>query len=108
MGLEVEGTVMDRRSRQRIWKLEGLLSKTERLLPAVLTTLEKSREPLEALFSRLREPVRRHTTAVAAIVISGEPKIDEPLVRAWERTLAHYRFATPNNDLCRRYRSTMT
>jgi hypothetical protein len=82
---------MDRRSRQRIWKLERLLSKTERLLPAVLTKLEKSREPLEAMFGRLREGIRLHTTAVAAIVISGEPKIDEPLVRAWERTLAHHR-----------------
>jgi hypothetical protein len=39
--------------------------------------------------------------AVAAIIISGDPKIDEPLVRAWERTLAHYRLEikdpTPNN-----------
>jgi hypothetical protein len=90
---------MDRRSRQRIWKLERLLSKTERLLPAVLTKLEKNREPLEAMFSRLREAVRLHTTAVAAIVISGEPKIDEPLVRAWERTLAHHRMDGDDSTL---------
>ena len=38
----------------------------------------------------IRESVRHHATSVAAIVISGEPKIDEPLVRAWERTLAHH------------------
>ena len=82
---------MDRRSRQRIWKLERLLSKTERLLPAVLTKLEKSREPLETMFSATRQVIRLHTTAVAAIVISGEPKIEEPLVHAWERTLAHHR-----------------
>jgi hypothetical protein len=81
---------MDRRSRQRIWKLERLLSKTERLLPAVLTKLEESRVPLEVIFRVMREQVRLHATAVAAIAISGEPKIDEPLVRAWERTLAHH------------------
>ena len=39
----------------------------------------------------MRQDLRLHTTAVAAIVMSGEPKIDEPLVRAWERTLAHHR-----------------
>jgi hypothetical protein len=83
--------VIDRRSRQRIWKLERLLSKTERLLTAVLTKQEESRIPLEVIFNGIREKVRLHATAVAAIVISGEPKIDEPLVRAWERTLAHHR-----------------
>jgi hypothetical protein len=92
---------MDRRSRQRIWKLERLLSKTERLLPAVLTKLEKSRVPFEIRFDLIREPVRLHTTAVAAIVLYGEPKIDEPLVRAWERTLAYHKIDeqtwTPNN-----------
>ena len=82
---------MDRRSRQRVWKLERLLSKTERLLPAVLTKLEKNRIPLEVIFRGIRKELRLHATAVAAIVISGEPKIDEPLVRAWERTLAHHR-----------------
>ncbi len=82
---------MDRGSRQRIWKLERLLSKTERLLPAVLTKLEKSRVPLEIRFDAIRESVRLHTTAVAAIVLYGEPKIDEPLVRAWERTLAYHK-----------------
>jgi hypothetical protein len=82
---------MDRRSRQRIWKLERLLSKTERLLPAVLTKLEKNRVPLEEIIPVIREKVWLHAIAVAAIVISGEPKIDEPLMRAWERTLAHHR-----------------
>jgi len=81
---------MDRGSRQRIWKVERLLSKTERLLAAVLTKLEESRVPLEVQLKVIRESVRHHATAVAAIVISGEPKIDEPLVRAWERTLAHH------------------
>jgi hypothetical protein len=82
---------MDRSSRHRVWKVERLLSKTEGLASAVLTKSEKTRVPLEDLFRVLRPAIRCHATAVAAIVISGEPKIDEPLVRAWARTLAHYR-----------------
>ena len=73
---------MDRRSRQRIWKLERLLSKTERLLPAVLTKQETHRIPMEVIFRGMREDVRLDASAVAAIVMSGEPKIDEPLVHA--------------------------
>jgi hypothetical protein len=81
---------MDRGSRQRIWKLERLLSKTERLLPAVLTKLEKSQLPLETAYSITRHTVRVHATAVAAIAMWGEPKIDEPLICAWKRTLAYH------------------
>jgi hypothetical protein len=33
---------------------------------------------------------RRHATAVAAIVLSGQPRVDEPLNRAWARALQHY------------------
>jgi hypothetical protein len=36
---------------------------------------------------------QRHAVAVAAIVLAGEPKIDEPLIRAWARTLRHYEIA---------------
>jgi hypothetical protein len=36
---------------------------------------------------------QRHATAVAAIVLAGEPKIDEPLIRAWARSLRHYEIA---------------
>jgi hypothetical protein len=36
---------------------------------------------------------QRHAIAVAAIVLAGEPKIDEPLIRAWARTLRHYEIA---------------
>jgi hypothetical protein len=91
---------MDRVSRQRIWKVERLLSKTERLIPAVLTKLEKSRIPLEVTFNVIRASVWLHTTAVTAIVISGEPKIDEPLVCAWKRTLAHHRIDENDSTPC--------
>ncbi len=36
---------------------------------------------------------RRHATAVAAIVLAGDPKIDESLIRAWARSLRHYEIA---------------
>ena len=39
---------MDRSSRHRVWKLERLLSKAEKLLPAVLTKREESKVSLEA------------------------------------------------------------
>lgn len=34
---------------------------------------------------------RLHTACVAAITLVGEPKIDEPLIEAWRRTLVHYK-----------------
>src|SRR5271157_4707385 len=43
-----------------------------------------------------------HATAVAAIVIYGQPRIDEPLVRAWARTLRHNRI-TIRNEYGRAY-----
>jgi hypothetical protein len=39
----------------------------------------------------LRPKALLHATAVAAVVIYGEPKIEEPLIRAWRRTLQHLR-----------------
>jgi hypothetical protein len=42
---------------------------------------------------------QRHATAVAAIVLAGEPNINEPLIRAWARTLRDYQIAIdPTND----------
>ena len=99
---QAERTLMDRSSRHRVWKLERLLSKAEKLLPAVLTKREESRVSLEQRFRIILPTIRWHATAVAAIVLSGKPKIDEPLVRAWARTLAYYGIegaTTPNNDL---------
>jgi hypothetical protein len=34
--------------------------------------------------------IRNHTIAGAAIVLTGAPKIDEPLARAWKRPLRHF------------------
>ena len=71
---------MDRSSRRRIWKVENLLAaeKKERE--------EKRRKEFENNVLH----ARYHATAVAAIILSGEPKIDEPLIKAWRRALQHY------------------
>jgi hypothetical protein len=91
---------MDRSSRRRIWKVERLLSKTEELVSTAREKREKSQEERFAWFEPLmRRDARLHATAVAAVVISGEPKIDEPLVRAWERTLAHHRLDIEDSTL---------
>jgi hypothetical protein len=91
---------MDRSSRQRIWKVEKLLSKAEELVSIARQKREKSRaETLAWLMPIRRGDARPHATAVAAIVISGEPKVDEPLVRAWARTLAHHRMDLQDSTL---------
>jgi len=71
----------DRRSRQhRLSKLEKLIS-----------TAVKEREEREKQFVQgLRDHARRHATEVAAIVLSGRAKIDEPLSIAWARALRCY------------------
>jgi hypothetical protein len=94
---------MDRSSRQRIWKVEKLLSKAEELVSIARQKREKSRaETLAWLTPVMRRDARLHATAVAAIVISGEPKVDEPLVRAWVRTLAHHRMDLQDSTLDKR------
>ena len=71
---------MDRSSRRRISKIEQGLSAAQK-------ERAERRDKLgqEYFFQALH-----HATAVAAIVLSGQPKIDEPLIRAWERALRHY------------------
>jgi hypothetical protein len=75
---------MDRRPRQRISKLEKLLSAAKR-------ECERKRKKFDEDWLR---QARLHATAVAAIVLSGKPKIDEPLSRAWTRALQHYQIET--------------
>ena len=71
---------MDRISQRRIWKDEKLLSAARK---------EREKKQKEK-YERYRFHARLHATAVAAIALSGEPKIDEPLIKAWMRALQHY------------------
>ena len=62
---------MDRRSRHRIGKCEELLS----------AALKERDERLKQVLQVAPTYARRHAAAVAAIVLSGRPRIDEPLER---------------------------
>lgn len=77
---------MDRSSQRRIWKVEELLSAAK---------TERERKQTKVSENCVRH-ARLHATAVAAIVLSGDPKIDEPLSQAWTRSLQHYRIRTTN------------
>jgi hypothetical protein len=71
---------MDRSSQRRVCKAEETLSIAKKQHE------EKRKKELETYVSS----ARLHATAVAAIVLSGQPKIDEPLIQAWTRALQHY------------------
>jgi hypothetical protein len=77
---------MDRRSRHRIGKCEELVS----------SALKEREERLKQFLRVGPTHARRHASAVAAIVLSGQPRVDEPLNRAWARALQHY--GIDNND----------
>lgn len=63
------------------------LSHVEKLVSNALNERAEKKKQLARIipfFTRL------HATAVAAILLAGQPKIDEPLYRAWTRALRHY------------------
>jgi hypothetical protein len=78
---------MDRNLSQRIRNVEKLLSKAQEF---VSLKLKKREEVLAQLKEDMRPRARLHATAVAAIVMYGKPRIDEPLIHAWVRTLRHH------------------
>jgi hypothetical protein len=56
-----------------------------------LSAAEKKRDKgLKEFLQKYPTDARRHALCVAAIVLSGQPKIDEPLERAWARALRAY------------------
>ncbi len=75
--------------------LRHRLSKTEKRIATALKEREKNEEKA---IKELPIHARHHATAVAAIVLAGQPKIDEPLIWAWQRALQHYGI----NELARR------
>ena len=77
---------MHRSSRRRIWKVEELLSAAKK----------EREEKREKWHKNCLRHARLQATAVAAIVLSGEPKIDEPLSQTWKRVLQHYQICERN------------
>ena len=71
---------MERRFRQRIREIEKQINEGKR----------KRKEEWIEIQAYWRPRARFHAAAVAAIVLQGEPKIDEPLERAWLRALERY------------------
>jgi hypothetical protein len=71
---------MDRNSQRRISKIESLLAVAQK-------NREEKRKKLREIYVL---HARYHATAVAAIVLSGQPRVDEPLNLAWARALEHY------------------
>jgi hypothetical protein len=87
----VEEMMMVRNLLQRIRNVEKLVSKAEKFLG-----LDERKEFEAQFIEDMRARALLHATAVAAIVIHGEPRIDEPLIRAWGRTLRHHRIIVKN------------
>jgi len=71
---------MERRFRQRVREIEKQINEEKR----------KRKEEWIEIQAYWRPRARFHAAAVAAIVLQGEPKIDEPLERAWLRALERY------------------
>jgi hypothetical protein len=71
---------MTRRSRHKIEKCDEVVS----------AALKERDEGLKQWLRVAPTDARRHATAVAAIVLAGQPRVDEPLSRAWARALQHY------------------
>jgi hypothetical protein len=80
---------MDQRSRHRIGKCEELLS----------AALKERDARLKQAAKMWPSQARRHSTAVAAIVLSGQPRVDEPLNRSWARALLHYGIDVSNEQI---------
>jgi len=83
--------MMVRNLSQRIRNVEKLVSKAEKFL-----RLDERKQARAQFREDMRARARLHATAVAAIVLYGQPRIDEPLIRAWGRTLRHHRIIVKN------------
>src|SRR6516165_12821770 len=69
-------------------RIERQLLKLENMLSLAQKQDEERRKKDYEIYVSLARP---HATAVAAIVLAGKPKVDEPLAEAWKRALRHYK-----------------
>jgi hypothetical protein len=76
-----------------------LLAKTEEII-SVEQKKRVARD--ESWYEAMRPFARTHATAVAAILMFGDPQIDEPLIRAWRRAFKSLGI-TPLNEYGREY-----
>jgi hypothetical protein len=80
--------LMKRKSSHKIAELEKRLS----------AALKKRDQGLKEFLQEGPIHARRHAVCVAAIVLSGQPRIDEPLERAWARALRAYGVGNDHDD----------
>ena len=85
---------MEHRLEKRIRKIERQLAGAENV---VAMELQKRAAEQEELLKHYLSQIRCHAISVAAIVLYGEPKIDEPLVRAWGRVLRYHGIAVSHD-----------
>jgi hypothetical protein len=67
-------------------------------IAVAMVTKSDARQKASLEAERLR--ARDHATTVAALVLAGQPRIDEPLKEAWTRALRHYEISEQISDTC--------
>ena len=71
--------------------------RVEKIEEAIAGEREKRRKQLANQFANAKASALHHATAVAAIVLGGQAKIDQPLGQAWARALQHCNIDNNNN-----------
>ena len=71
-------------------------ARISRLEEAASAMLQKQRHKRRELLKKQRLAAKYHATCVAAIVLAGEPKFEEPLCCAWNRALQHFDIKVKN------------
>jgi hypothetical protein len=69
---------------------QRLRYRMDKIEEALAAEREKRRKQLAECIKNSKTLARHHATAVAAIVLAGQPRIDEPVGQAWARALQHY------------------
>ena len=72
------------------------LSRLEKLAEPIIAERKRSEA---AIAEELRHAAREHAARLAAVILYGEPKIDEPLALAWSRALAHLKLADTHEKM---------
>jgi hypothetical protein len=75
-------------------RIERQLLKLENMRSLAQEQDEEKRKKDYEIYVSLARP---HATAVAAIVLAGNPNVHEPLVKAWKRALLHYKIDNQYN-----------
>ena len=70
-------------SRQRLRRLDQIRRRVSLLVKYYTPRSEARMQPLQ-------KKAEEHLLRLGAVLLHGQPKIDEPLAHAWQRTVTHY------------------